>query len=91
MKTNFKFLNFVLLLLTQFVWSQATPTVNVTVQVLPPYSTYLPDYVNSSNKVLLTLMSYTNASVKLKATITGDNGITVATSDSYRPSKSLLV
>ena len=89
MKTNLKFLNFVLLLLTQFVWSQATPTVNVTVQVLPPYSTYLPDYVNSSNKVLLTLMSYTNASVKLKATITGDNGITVATSDSYRPSTPL--
>lgn len=89
MKTNLKFLNFVLLLLTQFVWSQATPTVNVTVQVLPPYSTYLPDYVNSSNKVLLTLMSYTNANVKLKATITGDNGITVATSDSYRPSTPL--
>ena len=88
MKNNLKFLSFILLLTTQLIWSQ-TPTVNVTVQVLPPYSTYLPDYVNSSNKVLLTLMSYTNASVKLKATITGDNGITVATSDSYRPATPL--
>lgn len=89
MKNNLKFLNIVLLLLAQLIWSQASPTVNVTVQVLPPYSTYLPDYVNSSNKVLLTLLSYTNANVKLKATITGDNGITVATSDSYRPSAPL--
>lgn len=88
MRNTFKFLNFILLFLTHLAWSQ-TPTVNVTVQVLPPYSTYLPDYVNSSNKVLLTLMSYTNANVKLKATITGDNGITVATSDSYRPSTPL--
>lgn len=89
MRNSIKFLNFVLLFLTQFVWSQTAPSVNVTVQVLPPYSTYLSDYVNSSNKVLLTLMSYTNASVKLKAIITGDNGIVVATADSYRPSTPL--
>lgn len=89
MRKKLRFLNFILLLLTQLIWSQTTPSVNVTVQVLPPYSTYLPDYVNSSNKVLLTLMSYTNATVKLKATITGDNGIVVATSDTYRPSSPL--
>ncbi|RXR21128.1 hypothetical protein EQG63_04080 [Flavobacterium amnicola] len=89
MRNIFKLLNFVLLLLTQFVWAQRSSNVNVTVQVLPPYSTYLPDYVNSSNKVMLTLLSYENANVKLKATITGDNGITVATSDNYRPATPL--
>jgi len=72
----------ILLLLVQFTWAQS---VNVTVQVLPPYSTYIQDYVNSSNKVVVNLLAYTTSNVKLKATITGDNGITVATSDNFRP------
>lgn len=83
MKKIFQLLS--LLLLSATVMAQTTPTVNVTTQVLPPYSTYLPDYVNSSNKVILTLLSYTTVNVKLKATITGDNGITVTTSPNFRP------
>lgn len=85
MKRIFKIFCLSVLLMTQLAFSQTTPTVNVTVQVLPPYSTYLPDYLNSPNRVLFTLLSYTTVNVKLKATITGDNGISVRTSDSYVP------
>ncbi|VXB22571.1 TANFOR domain-containing protein [Flavobacterium sp. 9AF] len=75
----------------QHLFAQTAPTVNVTVQVLPPYSTYLQDYLNTSNKVVISLLSYTNANVKLKASITGDNGITIATSDNYRPASPLVL
>ncbi|RTY91381.1 hypothetical protein [Flavobacterium sp. GT3R68] len=82
MKNNFKIFSVIFLLLSQINFAQ---TVNVTVQVLPPYSTYLTDYLNSPSKVVFTLLSYSNASVYLKANITGDNGISISTSDSYRP------
>lgn len=88
MKNKLKIFSLILLFAVQFIYAQ-TPTVNVTVQVLPPYSTYLPDYVNSPSKVVFTLMSYTNASVRLKASIKGDNGISVTTSDSYRPTTAI--
>lgn len=65
--------------------AQTNPNVTVTTQVLPPYSTYLPDYLNNPNRVLVTLLSFTNVNVRLKITITGDNGITVTTSDNFRP------
>ncbi len=74
-----------LLFKLQIGFAQTSPNVNVTSQVLPPYSTYLPDYLNSPNRVLVTLLSFSNVNVKLKITLTGDNGISVATSDSYRP------
>ena len=89
MKRVFKIFCLGVLLMTQLAFSQTTPTVNVTVQVLPPYSTYLPEYLNSPNRVLFTLLSYTTVNVKLKATITGDNGISVRTSDSYVPPTSI--
>jgi TANFOR domain-containing protein len=60
----------------------AAQDVIVTVQVLPPYSTYLPDYLNNPSKIVFTLMSSQTRDVKIRATITGDNGITVATSAS---------
>ncbi|MFT3795004.1 hypothetical protein [Flavobacterium sp.] len=58
----------------------AAQEVIVNVQVLPPYSTYLPDYLNNPSKIVFTLLSTQTRDVKIKATITGDNGITVATS-----------
>lgn len=91
MKNTKKIFSLMLLLVTQLLLAQATPTVTVTVQVLPPYSTYLPDYVNSANKVVFTLLSYTNANVRLKASIKGDNGISVTTSDSYRPASPIAL
>lgn len=60
----------------------AAQNVIVNVQVLPPYSTYLPDYLNNPSKIVFTLLSPQTRDVKIRATITGDNGITVATSAS---------
>ncbi len=60
--------------------------VMVQVQVLPPYSTYLPDYFNYENRVVLTLISMNGqANVKLSATIQGDNGISVSSNPQYMP------
>ncbi len=70
---------FSLLLLFQNATAQE---VIVTVQVLPPYSTYLPDYLNNPSKIVFSLLSPRDRDVKIRATITGDNGITVATSAS---------
>lgn len=89
MKNKAIILNLLFLFLTQWVWAQARPSVTVTVQVLPPYSTYVSDYVNSPNKVVFTLLSTSNVSIRLKASIKGDNGISVATSNSYKPATPL--
>jgi TANFOR domain-containing protein len=60
--------------------------VMVQVQVLPPYSTYLPDYFNYENRVVLTLISMNGqTNVKLSATIHGDNGISVSSNPQYMP------
>jgi len=68
------------------IYGMSVAQVMVNVQVLPPYSTYLPDYFNYSNRVVLTLVSTTGqANVKLSATISGDNGITVTTNPQFQP------
>jgi TANFOR domain-containing protein len=79
MKNTFK--NFSLLLLL-FSLSGKAQNVTVTVQVLPPYSTYLPDYLNNPSRIIFTLTSNEDATIKLKASITGDNGISVVSSNS---------
>jgi hypothetical protein len=47
-----------LLCLFLFLLSQkaAAQDVIVTVQVLPPYSTYLPDYLNKKSKVIFKMI-----------------------------------
>ncbi len=67
------------------IYGISVAQVMVNVQVLPPYSTYLPDYFNYSNRVVLTLISTGPANVKLSATISGDNGITVTTNPQFQP------
>ena len=77
-----------LLFLFQMVSAQ---NVTVTVQVFPPYATYLPDYLNNPSRVYFTLLSNENAAIRLKASITGDNGINVVSSNSSSvPSLQLL-
>ncbi len=67
--------------------------VNVTLNVLPPYSPYFRDYLGyaTNNKTLITLL-YTNpaANVPLKVFITAtirkdDNSISAEVKDTYRP------
>ncbi len=71
-------------------YEMSVAQVIVNVQVLPPYSTYLPDYFNYSNRVVLTLVSTNGqANVKLSATISGNNGITVTTNPQFQPPVSI--
>ncbi len=79
MKNTLRLLGLFCLLLFQTAQAQ---DVIVTVQVTPPYSTYLPDYLNNPSKIIFSLLSPRDADVKIRATITGDNGISVNTSPS---------
>ncbi len=65
--------------------------VMVTTLVTPPYSPYLSTYVDQPNKVRLTLVNTTNQpqDLKLWIRISGDNGISVTTSSTFRPAQPL--
>ncbi|MEO6630742.1 MAG: hypothetical protein ABIN13_03435, partial [Mucilaginibacter sp.] len=69
-------------------------TVNITVNILAPYSPYYSDYsgVNAS-KVLLILQNTTSSQVKVKLAgqLTGDNGIRIATYTNYIPLRPLIL
>jgi hypothetical protein len=84
MKNTLRLLGLFCLLLFQTAQAQ---DVIVTVQVTPPYSTYLPDYLNNPSKIIFSLLSPRDVDVKIRATITGDNGISVNTSPSGRPQR----
>ncbi len=72
---------------------QTLSPVNVTINLIPPYSTRLSDYANNPGKVLVTLRN-TQAravTVYLRANITGDNGIHVFTNPNFRPSRGITL
>jgi hypothetical protein len=69
--------------------AQTYPVVSTT-QVLPPYSVYLSDYASpSSDKLVANLFlqdqNQSGLQVKLKITITGDNGVKLETKPEYMP------
>jgi hypothetical protein len=69
-------------------YSQVYP-VQVSTQLLPPYSSYLPDYGDPANEKLKCILvlqdfSVTHRDVKLEIKITG-NGFTIQTSPQYLP------
>ncbi len=69
--------------------AQTYPVVS-TSQVLPPYSVYLSDYASiSSDKLIANLFlqdqNQSGLQVKLKITITGDNGVKLETKPEYMP------
>ena len=91
MKKTVKFLCLVCLLAFQMAFAQPSANVTVTVQVLPPYSTYLPDYFNNPSRIFFTMLSDQTIEVRLKVSITGDNGISVVSpTTSNVPSIQLL-
>ncbi|MCU0324052.1 MAG: hypothetical protein MUF45_02200 [Spirosomaceae bacterium] len=71
----------------------AQNTVNVTVNLVPPYSTRLSDYANQPGKVLITLRNTIARaqSVYLRINITGDNGIQVFTNPNFRASRAVTL
>ncbi len=78
-----------LLLLANISFAQ----LNVTVQMLPPYSVYFVDYLNYPNKTLITVQNTTGSDYNyyFQGTITGDNGVEVATNASYKPPQALFI
>jgi TANFOR domain-containing protein len=88
-----------LLLLIAFGYElQAQGSVTVSLTIAPPYSTKLSDYASIPGKVLITLTNNNTggpvagtARVFLKAELTGDNGIRIATKSNYRPAQPILV
>lgn len=75
---------FLLLLSVLTVYAQNS--VNVTVNIVPPYSTRLSDYANNPGKTLITLRNTTTRplDVYLRINITGENGVRVFTDPGYR-------
>ena len=68
--------------------------VNVTVNILPPYSPYYSDYTaTSANKVLLTIQNLTDQvqTIKLTGKLTGDNGVVLSTRNNYVPQQPIVL
>jgi hypothetical protein len=80
----------ILIFISTFRLSSQTYPVVSTVQIIPPYSVYLSDYASaSSDKLIASLLlkdqNQSGIQVKLKITITGDNGVKLETKPEYLP------
>lgn len=64
--------------------------VTVRTQVIPPYSTYLDDYVNQ-NKLLVILQNQSGSAQQLRlvGTIKGNNGVLITIPETFIPSKAI--
>ncbi|MES2617001.1 MAG: hypothetical protein V4613_03930 [Bacteroidota bacterium] len=103
MKKRYQSLNVVmiksLLLLVMvhltFIAKAQITNVNVSVNIIPPYSPYISDYINSQNKTMVTLMPNGSpsdvANVYFKASMIGDNGVSVMTKTGYKPAQPLQI
>ena len=62
-------------------------TINVNVMISPPYSPRLFDYLIYEGKPIMTLTNTVgrNQQIKLVGTLEGDNGVSIATKQSYQP------
>lgn len=69
--------------------------ITVSVNVIPPYSPYVADYVNNASKTIITLIPTPNRSggynVYFKGSIEGDNGVRIMTRTGYKPSSALRI
>lgn len=63
--------------------------VSVNISVMPPYTSSLYDYINTPNKIVVTLthnqLDYPDIDLYLRVLITSENGIKVMTEDGYKP------
>lgn len=89
MKKHIKILLILLISATYQLKAQTFPVVSTT-QIIPPYSVYLSDYASaSSDKLIANLMlqdqNQSGLQVKLKITITGDNGVKLETKPEFMP------
>ncbi|MEE1945415.1 hypothetical protein VRU48_09870 [Pedobacter sp. KR3-3] len=92
------FVVFVLVLLL-FLWNAKTVyaqtnAVNITVNIVPPYSPYYSDYSGpNASKVLLIIQNTSASQLKLKLTgqLQGDNGIKISTKSTYVPLQPIIL
>jgi TANFOR domain-containing protein len=91
MKNKIFFFSF--LFITQVLTIQAQFPVNVTLQLIPPYSTRLSDYANNPGKTVIILRNTQPRvlTVYLRASITGDNGIQIFTNANYRAARGITL
>lgn len=86
---EYRFKKILLLLLAFFLGGELSlaQQVQVTVNVLPPYSAYLQDYPGRGNQVQIFVRNTTTAAldVRFLGQITGDNGVRIATPQNFRP------
>ncbi|MCR8556236.1 hypothetical protein KXD93_01200 [Mucilaginibacter sp. BJC16-A38] len=72
----------------------ATPTVSITVNIIPPYSPYYADYsgVNASKVfILITNLTGNQLKIKLAGQLTGDNNVTISTYSNYTPLQPIIL
>ncbi|GEM_PF-4431221 len=81
------------LLLTSLTGRAQTYPLQVQVSVLPPYSAYLQDYPGAGQQVRVFIINTSRQTyqIRLAGQLTGDNGIEIRTSVSYRPPRPLTV
>ncbi len=67
--------------------------INVSLTVVPPYSTNAKDYVQQGNNVIITItnMQSTPQQVIVLPSVTGSNGVKAALRDTYQPPTGLLL
>lgn len=67
--------------------------VGITLSITPPYSPRLSDYAEQPGKLVLILKNNAGRQLRiyLKATITGDNGVVIATKPNYKPAQPLVL
>lgn len=83
-----------LLLFVLLSWKTiAQNAVNVTLQLVPPYSTRLSDYANNPGKAIIILQNTQRVAqtVYLRASISGDNGIQIFTNPNFRPVRGITL
>ena len=77
-----------------FAGAVKAQTVNITINVLPPYSPYYSDYTSAyASKTLLILQntSGTQQKIRLTGKLQGDNGILISTRGNYRPAQPIIL
>ncbi|WP_199140844.1 hypothetical protein [Pedobacter sp. ASV12] len=87
------------LMLFLFLWNARTVyaqtnAVNITVNIIPPYSPYYSDYSGpNASKVLLIIQNTSPGQLKLKLTgqLQGDNGIKISTKSTYVPLQPIIL
>jgi len=101
-KNNFRINHGLLLMIVVFlilVWAKTTHAqvspVSANVSVMPPFTSSLYDYIETQNKIVITLThtqpDYPEVELYLRAIITSENGIKVSTGEGFKPDQPLTL